>query len=89
MSFLTHLIHQTGLDLALLADSHTPLVHANWMENLVVGLLLILGAAFIVQGAWNGLLTEFPRMGRLSYFRAIHMVAVGGVCISVLWYFFS
>ena len=88
MSSFIDLIHQTGLGSGILASTGTSPVHANWMENLVFGMMFILGAAYILRGAWNGLLTEFPRIGRLSYFRAVHLIAVFGVAFSILWYFF-
>ena len=82
------LIHFTSLKLVLLADAATISVHANWMENLVIGLVLIFSSAFVLQGTWNGLLVEFPGIGRLSYFRAMHIIALLGVLLSALWYFF-
>jgi hypothetical protein len=88
MSSLCDLIRQAGLDSVMLANSASSAVHANWMENVVFGLMFILGSAFVLRGAWNGLLTEFPRIGRMSYFRAVHTIAVLGVVLSVLWFIF-
>jgi hypothetical protein len=58
------------------------------MENLVFGLVFILGSAYVLRGAWNGLLTEFPKIGRMSFFRAVHTIAILGVFASAVWYIF-
>jgi hypothetical protein len=88
MNTFSELIHQTGLDSVILANTASSSIHANWMENVVFSLMFILGSACLLRGAWNGLLTEFPRIGRMSYFRAVHMVAVFGVVLSILWFIF-
>jgi hypothetical protein len=87
MSSLSHLIHQTGLDCFVLARTSAS-IHANWMENVVFGLVFILGSAYVLRGAWNGLLTEFPSIGRMSLFRAVHVIAIFGVFASAVWYIF-
>lgn len=88
MNNFSDLIHRTVFDSVLLANSTSVGIHANWMENLVIGLTFILGSAFVLQGAWNGLLAEFPRIGRMSYFRAVHTIAIAGVFTSIIWMIF-
>jgi len=88
MNMFCDLIRQTGLNSVILANVASTPIHANWMENAVFSLIFILGSAYVLRGAWNGLLTEFPRIGRMSYFRAVHMIAVLGVMLSILLYIF-
>ncbi|MBD3672405.1 MAG: hypothetical protein HUJ26_02665 [Planctomycetaceae bacterium] len=70
----------------LLADVGSSPKLSHWTEQLGLALILLLGAAFIVQGIWNGLMAEFPQIGRISYFRAIHIASVLGLILFALLY---
>ena len=66
----------------LLAEAYLP----HWAEQMALAMILLLCAAFVVQGIWNGLMAEFPQIGRISYFRAMHIASIGGLILFVLLY---
>ncbi|MBT5020895.1 hypothetical protein OAK47_00695 [Planctomycetaceae bacterium] len=68
----------------VVANAAVPVSH--WMEQLFLAAILLLSTAFVFQGTWNGLMAEFPQIGRLSYFRAMHLVSMGGVILIALFY---
>jgi hypothetical protein len=70
----------------VLAETAVQTHASHWMEQLFLATILLLGTAFVFQGTWNGLMAEFPQIGRLSYFRAMHFVSIGGVIIIALFY---
>lgn len=70
----------------LLANAGASSQLPNWAEQACLALILLLSAAFIVQGIWNGLMAEFPQIGRISYFRAMHLASVGGLILFILMY---
>jgi hypothetical protein len=54
------------------------------LETLSFFLLVFLVCAKVVQLLWNGLGKDFPRLPRLSYFRAVGLVAVWGLLFLVV-----
>lgn len=68
----------------LLAEAYLP----HWGEQMGLAMILLLCAAFVVQGIWNGLMAEFPQIGRISYFRAMHIASIGGLILFVMLYLF-
>jgi|GEM_PF-1382417 len=70
----------------VMADAAVTTHASHWMEQLLLAMILLLGTAFVFQGTWNGLMAEFPQIGRLSYFRAMHFVSIGGVIAIALFY---
>ena len=73
----------------LLATTENARITPHWFVQLLFAISLLLSAAFVFQGMWNGLMAEFPQIGRLSYTRAIHVVSIMGLALIVLaWILF-
>jgi len=58
----------------------------HWTTQVIFAVMLLTAFAFLVQGTWNGLMAEFPQMGRLSYPRAIHIASIAGLVVVSLIY---
>lgn len=83
---LYHSLHDLMLVSPPLAKVELIKAVPHWCEQFMFAGVLILGFAFLFQGVWNGILAEFPQIGRLSYFRAVHVMAFVGMTLSFLAY---
>ncbi|HUG18584.1 MAG TPA: hypothetical protein VMM56_06370 [Planctomycetaceae bacterium] len=57
---------------------------ANRLELISLFMVGLLASAFVVQGVWNGLLAEFPKLPRLSYRRACAIVFLWGLLFVIV-----
>ncbi len=47
-------------------------------------LVTLLGCAWIVQRIWNSLSNDFPKLPRLSYFRALGLIGLWGLLFTLV-----
>ena len=57
---------------------------ANRLELISLFLAGLFASAFVVQGVWNGLLSEFPKLPRLSYKKALVIVFLWGLLFVIV-----
>src|SRR5262249_16826743 len=54
------------------------------LETLSFFVLLFFLSSWIIQKLWNGLTCDFPRLPKLSYWRAVSLVAIWGLLFLVV-----